>query len=163
MGALKENVVLLLKNIFFLIKVPGTLAIYIPWFLVRNHLPSSGLWLTIASTLFVLGAGIYLWCMWDFAVFGRGTPAPIDEPKKLLVRGPYRLMRNPMYVGVVTIIVGWGVLFKTPVVLLYASCVWVAFHLFVVFYEEPHLHKVFGGSYDHYRAKVSRWLPRVGR
>ena len=108
----------------------------------------------------VVGAGIYLWCVWDFATFGRGTPAPIDAPKRLVVRGLYRYLRNPMYVGVLTVIIGWCVFFGLSVLFAYFVAVAAMFHLFVLFYEEPTLHRRFGSEYDNYCRSVHRWLPR---
>ena len=102
---------------------------------------------------------IYLWCVWDFATFGRGTPAPIDAPKCLVVRGLYRYTRNPTYVGVLSIVVAWAVMFQAVTVLGYAVCVAPCFHLFVVVYEEHHLALQFGDEYHEYCAHVGRWLP----
>jgi len=154
--------VLLLKNLLFTVVAPGTVAVYLPLLLVRTRSAASGAWLIASVAFFLAGAAVYSWCLWDFATFGRGTPAPIDAPKKLVVRGLYRYTRNPMYVGVLTTILGWTVLFKAPRLLLYALSVSLCFQLFVVLYEEPHLRKVFGSSYDDYCARVGRWLPRVG-
>jgi len=113
-----------------------------------------------ALGLLAIGSIIYAWCVWDFAVFGRGTPAPIDAPKKLVVRGLYRYTRNPIYVGVLTVLVGWTVMFRGTNLHIYTFCVAVGFHLFVVLYEEPHLRQQFGVEYRSYCAKVGRWLPR---
>lgn len=151
---------LLLKNLLFTLAVPGTVAIYVPLLIVRVLSPDSGIRLLVSLVFFLVGGSIYTWCVWDFAVFGRGTPAPIDAPKKLVVRGLYRYTRNPMYLGVLTIILGWAVLYKAPRLVLYALCVGVCFQCFIVFYEEPHLQRVFGSSYEEYRARVGRWLPR---
>lgn len=154
---------LLLKNLLFTLVVPGTIGVYVPLLLARGRPPASGLVFLLALALLALGGVIYAWCVWDFAAFGRGTPAPIDAPKKLVVRGLYQYTRNPMYVGVLTILLGWAVLFNAPGLLIYALCVGLGFHLFVVFYEEPHLQKLFGSSYEEYRARVGRWLPGIGR
>lgn len=154
--------VLLLKNLLFTVLAPGTVAICIPLLIARERSAGSGAWVVAASALFLLGAAIYSWCVWDFATFGRGTPAPMDAPKKLVVRGLYRYTRNPMYVGVLTVILGWALLFKAAGVVLYALCVWLCFHLFVLLYEEPHLRDLFGGPYVEYCARVGRWLPRIG-
>ncbi|MBI2361052.1 MAG: isoprenylcysteine carboxylmethyltransferase family protein [Deltaproteobacteria bacterium] len=154
---------LFFKNLVFTVVVPGTVAIYVPLLIVRDRPAGSGVSLVVAVGLFSLGAAIYFWCVWDFAAFGRGTPAPIDAPKKLVVRGLYRFTRNPIYVGMLTILLGWTVLFNALGLLIYALCVGLGFHLFVVFYEEPHLQKLFGNSYEEYRARVGRWLPRIGR
>jgi hypothetical protein len=78
---------LLLKNLLFTLVVPGTISVYVPLLLARNRPSASGLVFLLALALLVVGSAIYLWCVWDFAAFGRGTPAPIDAPKKLVVRG----------------------------------------------------------------------------
>ena len=153
--------VLFLKNLLFTIALPGTVAVYVPWLLTRDRPPGSGTWLAVAIVLFALGGAIYAWCVWDFATFGRGTPAPIDAPKRLVVRGLYRYTRNPMYLGVLTAILGWVALFRAPRLLLFALLMSLVFHLFVVLYEEPHLQRQFGSSYDEYRGRVKRWLPTI--
>ena len=155
--------VLLLKNLLFTLVVPGTVAVYVPLLLARDRPPASGLVFLLALALLGMGGAMYAWCVWDFATFGRGTPAPIDAPKKLVVRGLYHYTRNPMYVGVLTILLGWTVLFNALGLLVYALCVALGFHLFVVFYEEPHLRKLFGSSYEEYRVQVDRWLPKISR
>jgi protein-S-isoprenylcysteine O-methyltransferase Ste14 len=103
---------LLLKNLLFTLVVPGTIGVYVPLLLARGRPPASGLMFLLALAILALGGVIYAWCVWDFAVFGRGTPAPIDAPKKLVVRRLYRYTRNPIYVGVLTALVGWAVMFR---------------------------------------------------
>jgi len=152
---------LLLKNVLFTLFVPGTVAVYIPYRITEQQAFVSGPMLPVAVTLFAVGGAIYLWCVWDFAAFGRGTPAPIDAPRHLVVRGLYRYTRNPMYVGVLTVIVGWAALFQAASVLVYAICVATCFNLFVVLYEERRLAHQFGAEYAEYRAHVNRWLPRM--
>ena len=115
---------LLLKNLLFTVLIPGTVAVYVPLTIVRGRAPAAGLGLLAAFVVLALGAGIYAWCVWDFATFGRGTPAPIDAPKRLVVRGLYRVTRNPMYVGVLTVILGWALFFRAPGLALYAFVVW---------------------------------------
>ena len=154
---------LFLKNLLFTVVVPGTVAIYVPLLIARDESAGSGIRLVVSSALFLVGGAVYSWCLWDFAAFGRGTPAPMDAPKKLVVRGLYHYSRNPMYVGVLTTILGWAILFETHQLVLYALCVGLCFHLFVVLYEEPHLKSVFGSSYEDYQARVGRWIPRIGR
>ncbi|MGH9932165.1 MAG: methyltransferase family protein [Pyrinomonadaceae bacterium] len=100
---------------------------------------------------------------WDFARFGRGTPAPIDAPKRLIVRGLYRYTRNPMYVGVLTVIVAWALSFRMAALLVYGLAVAACFHLFIILYEERRLRRDFGIEYEEYCARVRRWLPRVSR
>ncbi len=151
---------LLIKNLLFTLVVPGTVAVYVPLFIGRGHPRASGVALAGALVILGLGSSVYAWCLWDFAVFGRGTPAPIDAPKKLVVKGLYRYTRNPMYLGVVTVILGWAAFFESAILLLYAAAVFAGFQLFVVLYEEPHLLREFGREYENYRDRVGRWLPR---
>lgn len=152
---------LLLKNLLFTVLVPGTVGVYVPLWIAQGHATASGFALAAACVLLVLGASIYAFTVWDFATYGRGTPAPIDAPRKLVVRGLYRYSRNPMYVGVLTVIVGWASLFRAPVLLLYAGGIGCCFQGFIVLYEEPHLAALFGSQYAAYREKVPRWIPRL--
>jgi protein-S-isoprenylcysteine O-methyltransferase Ste14 len=154
---------LVFKNLLFTLIVPGTVAVYGPLLLSRGRHPASGPMLAAAAVALVTGTAIYVWCVWDFATFGRGTPAPIDAPRKLVIRGLYRYTRNPMYVGVLTLILGWALLYSASNLLAYALVVGFGFHLFVVLYEEPRLARDFGGEYDAYRAEVGRWLPKRSR
>lgn len=150
---------LLLKNLLFTIVVPGTVGVYLPLVMAGDRSPAGGWVLAAAGAVLAAGAALYAWCVWDFGRFGRGTPAPIDAPKKLVVRGLYRYLRNPMYVSVLLGILGWALLFRTASLVLYALAVSACFQLFVVGYEEPHLARVFGDEYRAYRARVPRWLP----
>lgn len=152
---------LLLKNLLFTVAVPGSVAVYVPLLLCRDRNAASSLLFFIALIVLSVGVGIYGWCVWDFATFGRGTPLPLDAPKQLVSRGLYRYTRNPMYVGVLTLIVGWALMFRAPFVLGYALIIGSCFHVFIVLYEEPHLRRVFGNGYDHYCAQVGRWLPKL--
>jgi protein-S-isoprenylcysteine O-methyltransferase Ste14 len=154
---------LLLKNLLFTVVVPGTVAVYVPLMIADGRSPASGIVFAIACAVLAFGAATYAWCVWDFAAFGRGTPAPIDAPTRLVVRGLYRYTRNPMYVGVLTVILGWAVLFHAAALVLYALIVGTCFHLFIVLYEEPHLQRQFGNEYEPYRRRVGRWLPRLRR
>jgi protein-S-isoprenylcysteine O-methyltransferase Ste14 len=151
---------LLLKNLLFTLVVPGTVGVYVPLYLAQGEPVATGALLPIAVIVLATGGAIYAWCVWDFASFGRGTPAPIDAPKRLVVRGLYRYTRNPMYVGVLTVLLGWAILFQAATILLYAICVGVCFHLFVVLYEEQRLMRQFGAEYQEYCTNVGRWLPR---
>ena len=143
----------------FTVLVPGTVTVVIPRYLLgvgaRVAVPFG-----LPGVLpIALGALCYLWCAWDFTSIGQGTPAPIDPPKVLVARGLYRVVRNPMYVGVVLILLGESVLFASAILLGYALLAWVVVHLFVVFYEEPTLRQKFGASYAEYRKMVPRWIP----
>jgi len=97
--------------------------------------------------------------VWQFATMGRGTPAIIDAPKRLVVRGPYRYVRNPMYLGVLLVVLGWAAFFEAPWLLRYAAAGALLFHVFVLLVEEPVLHRKFGAEYDSYRRAVRRWWP----
>ncbi len=154
---------LLLKNLLFTLIAPGPVGAYLPLWIAGDRAAAAGPTTAAALCLLVLGASIYGWCVWDFASFGRGTPAPIDAPKKLVVRGLYRYTRNPMYVGVLSTILGFSLLYQALPVLLYALVVLLAFNLFVMLYEEPHLTREFGEPYQDYRRRVGRWLPRLRR
>lgn len=156
-----EGARLALKNALFTLVVPGTVGGVAPWWLaMRGDRVETPAWLS--GPLFVAGLAIYGWCLWDFAAHGRGTPAPVDAPKRLVLRGLYRWTRNPMYVGVLTVLAGWFAFAPSVPVGAYAVLVALSFHTFVVRYEEPHLAAAFG-EYAAYRARVPRWLPRLGR
>jgi len=97
-----------------------------------------------------------------FAVEGRGTPAPVAAPTRLVISGQYRYVRNPMYVALLAIVLGEGLALGAVVLFRYAAVLWLLFHLFVTLYEEPALGFRFGSSYQVYRQNVGRWWPRVG-
>jgi protein-S-isoprenylcysteine O-methyltransferase Ste14 len=152
---------LLLKNLLFTLLVPGTAGVLIPLRIAARPIPAPTVevWSTVGFVLLAAGAAGYFWCLWEFALTGRGTPAPIDPPRHLAVRGPYRFVRNPMYVSVVSVVLGWAAYLHSTEVFLYAIVLAGAFHLFVVSVEEPTLQRKFGESYTHYRHAVRRWLP----
>lgn len=158
---MNDEINLFLKNLLFTLVVPGMVAVYVPVLLVWDHSITSGPAAILGLVLLGSGTAVYVWCVWDFATFGRGTPAPIDAPRKLVVRGLYRYVRNPMYIGVLTVVLGLGALFRTAVLLIYASGLWLCVHLCVVFYEERRLRALFGDEYAAYRAGVNRWRPRL--
>jgi protein-S-isoprenylcysteine O-methyltransferase Ste14 len=111
--------------------------------------------------LAVAGAAVLLDSFARFAIQGLGTPAPIFATRHLVVRGFYRYTRNPMYLAVVSVILGQGFFFGDLRLLAYGTLVWLGFHLFVVFYEEPTLGATYGREYEDYRAHVPRWLPSL--
>ncbi len=153
--------VLFLKILVFTVFVPGIVAGYIPWSMLRDVPLVPALWVYPAGFCFAIGTAVYVWCAYDFGVAGRGTPAPIDAPRHLVVRGLYQNVRNPMYIGVVTVLAGWTLLYQSENLLKYTVAVFGAFHLLVVFYEEPQLQRLFGEEYSAYRSKVGRWIPRI--
>jgi len=151
---------LFLKNVAFLVLVQGTAAVYVPLYvLTREPFSLDGFrWLGLIAL--IAGAIDVLWCDWDFWRQGRGTPAPIDAPKVLVIRGLYRRVRNPMYIGVLFVLVGEAVLFASWAIAIYAWLAAAAFHLVVVLYEEPALRDKFGAAYEEYLKRVPRWIPR---
>ncbi len=155
------RVFLAFKVMLFTLLVPGTVILYFPYSLVLGsdrHLQAANLTLVIPAAICILiGTGIYLRCAWDFAVEGLGTPAPIDPPKKLVATGLYRRTRNPMYQGVLMLLLAECLLFPNLELLIYASSIALIFHAFVVLYEEPALHSRFGESYLDYCRQVPRW------
>lgn len=150
-----------LKTLLFTMIAPGSLTVLVPWWLLRGRWGGwrYDLWPAdvLGWAMIGAGAGLYLWCAWWFTFMGEGTPAPIDPPKKLVGQGPYRICRNPMYVAVVTVLLGESICFGAPVLLGLAVLVFTAFHAFVRFYEEPHLRGVFGEEYERFCAAVPRW------
>jgi len=151
-----------LKSLLFLIVAPGILALYIPLTFLRTgpHL-ETGFFSYLSIPLWLIGGLTLLWCFWDFTFKGRGTPAPIDPPKELVASGLYRLVRNPMYVGIQLVLAGHFVYFGYWVILAYAAFFFLATHLFVTLYEEPDLRRRFGAGYEDYLKKVPRWIPRL--
>ena len=155
-----------LKTLIFTILVPGTVAGIVPWLLLQssgeaaNLTPS--LWL-IGLLPLLLGVGLYFWCAGAFTFIGKGTPAPIDAPIFLVREGPYQWVRNPMYLAVLSTILGEAILFHSLLLLGYALVVGVVVHLFVVLVEEASLRRQFGESYETYLRTVPRWLPRYPR
>lgn len=159
----RESRLALLKTAIFTIVAPGTVTVLIPYLILSS--PSArppaefGTFRYLGGLLISLGFSLYLWCGWDFAIAGRGTPAPVDPPKELVVRGPYRYVRNPMYIAVLSVVLGEALLFQSRALLRYGLWVFLLFFLFVLAYEEPVLRRKFGESYRRYCASVPRWLP----
>ena len=110
-----------------------------------------------------IGTAIALWCVFAFVFIGKGTPAPFDPPKRLVIRGPYRFVRNPMYIGAGMTLAGAALYYQSPSILIYTCLFFLITHLFVVSYEEPTLRRTFGDEYEAYFCRVSRWLPRQVR
>jgi protein-S-isoprenylcysteine O-methyltransferase Ste14 len=147
----------------FLVVAPGSIAGLGPWLIGRwrfsDGLGGSVLVQGIGVALVAFGAAALLECFFRFAWTGFGTPAPVAPPRRLIVTGLYRHVRNPMYVAVTSLVLGQALLFGQPRLLLYAIAVWGTFHLFVLGYEEPNLRDRFPEDYARYRRAVPRWIP----
>ena len=152
---------LAIRALFFVALLPGTVAAYVPYRILvasnRLHLPRLDISAMAAGVLTLTGALILLRCVWDFFARGKGTLAPVDPPRYLVVTGLYRYTRNPMYNGVLAVLLGQAWFFGSTSLLEYAGFVLVAFHVFVVVYEEPTLEAQFQESYRAYRHAVPRW------
>ena len=142
----------------------GLLLIYVPAGLVsRSGLKrpeTIGAQQIAGMVLGAAGAVIALSCIITFAARGKGTPAPFDPPRRLVIQGPYRFVRNPMYIGAGLALAGAALFYGSLPLLGYAAGFLVVTHLFVIGYEEPTLRRTFGEEYDSYCRDVSRWWPR---
>lgn len=154
--------VAVIGSMLFLILVPGTFAGLIPWWITRWDAGYSNPALIVAGGL-LAGAGLFalIASVTRFALDGRGTPAPVAPPGTLVVTGLYRHVRNPMYVAVMAIVLGQALMFYNPALIAYAVAIWLAFHAFILMYEEPTLRVGFGDQYAAYFAAVPRWIPRL--
>jgi protein-S-isoprenylcysteine O-methyltransferase Ste14 len=147
---------------FVLFGGPTIMAGLVPWLLTRWESDSPAVALRAAGVaLLGAGAALVLETTARFALQGRGTPAPFAPPERFVARGSFRATRNPMYVGVLALIVGQALLLGREVLLLWAAATALLFHAFVVLHEEPELRKRFGENYEAYCARVGRWLPKL--
>lgn len=149
------------KSLLYLIFEAGLFALYIPLaFLRTGPRIETGILSFLAIPLWLIGSLTVLWCFWAFTFKGRGTPDPTNPPKELVVTGPYRYVRNPIYVGVVFIFLGHFLWFGYWALLIYPALAFIGVHFFVVLYEEPTLKRRFGASYEEYLKSVPRWVPK---
>ena len=119
-----------------------------------------GVWQVAGVVLAVSGATLALTCILTFVFVGRGTPAPFDPPRRLVIRGPYGLVRNPMYLSAGLALAGAGIFYQSIPLLGYAALFLFITHLFVVVYEEPTLRRTFDKDYEAYCRRVGRWWPK---
>jgi len=151
---------LLLRAVLAFLALPAVVAGIAPALLTRG-MPIARRMIVPGGALLTVGIVLLLWCVRDFFVSGRGTLAPWDPPKRLVVVGLYRFMRNPMYVAVLTILAGWTVLYTAWLPALYTIVMAVVFHLRVLWHEEPWLRRQFGAEWETYARRTGRWLPSV--
>jgi protein-S-isoprenylcysteine O-methyltransferase Ste14 len=147
-----------LRAVVAFLALPGVVALLLPLAIIWNRRPASDPWFSIGLVMLIAGFVLLLWCVRDFYVSGKGTLAPWSPPRNLVVVGLYRYSRNPMYVAVTLMLAGWTLCFWSPTLAIYTCFVIVAFHLRVVFGEEPWLARTHGAAWEEYKSKVPRWL-----
>lgn len=154
---------LFVRNLIFTILQPGIVAGLIPYLILRNQ------WTVVnvhefkfihysGIILFLMGLVIMFHCIINFAVKGRGTLSPADPTRRLVIAGLYRFSRNPMYVGVMLILIGESVFSQSTDLWIYSLVIFSCFHIFIVLVEEPRLKRDFGDEYNQYRERVRRWV-----
>jgi protein-S-isoprenylcysteine O-methyltransferase Ste14 len=154
---------LFLRNLLFTALQPGMVAGLFPYLILKRESPQLfdgkfGLFQFFGIFLFVIGAAVLIDCIIRFAIQGEGTLSPADPTKKLVISGPYKYSRNPMYWGVMMILISEALFFESSSLWIYALFILVAFTLFIVLVEEPRLRKDFGEEYEAYRKRVRRWI-----
>lgn len=154
----------ILGTAFFLVIAPGTVAVLVPWLVSGWHVLPAPPWAAplriLGVVLVAAGTPLLLDAFRRFVVEGLGTPAPVAPPVRLVVRGPYRYVRNPMYVGIEAIVLGQALALWSGGLVALTAAVWLAFDVWVRFYEEPVLRRAFGREFETYCAEVPRWVPR---
>jgi protein-S-isoprenylcysteine O-methyltransferase Ste14 len=152
---------LFLRHMLWTTLCPGVVTVVIPVFILSAESPGDapGYMRWIGMLLILCGAWILISCIYMFGKFGKGTLSPFDPARHLVIKGLYRYVRNPMYVGVMIVLVGEALWSCSLMMVFYALIVFVAFNLFIIFYEEPYLRREFGDQYDRYKANVGRWIP----
>jgi len=154
---------LFLRALVAFVALPGMVAGLIPWLIVSSDSRATAGWFGPGIALLAAGLAVLLCCVRDFYVAGKGTLAPWDPPARFVRVGLYRVVRNPMYVGVVLIVGGWAVFSGSPALVVYGAVLAFAFHARVTLYEEPWLTRNFPDDWRRYSADVPRWLPRIRR
>ena len=145
------------RAVLAFLALPGVVAIAVPvaWLWLRSH---TKLVQPLGLVPLLLGFVALLWCVRDFYVSGKGTLAPWSPPGRLVIVGLYRYSRNPMYISVSLVLLGWAVSFGSRGLFVYAIAVAVAFHLRVVLGEEPWLARAHGSEWEQYKCRVPRWF-----
>jgi protein-S-isoprenylcysteine O-methyltransferase Ste14 len=160
-----RRILAIVGSAIFLVVAPGIVAGYVPWRICRWHVEAPLLGISSLRLVGVLliapGLTVLLDSFARFALQGFGTPAPIFPTRHLVVSGLFRYVRNPMYIAVVSLILGQGLFFGSIPILEYGVAVFVGFYLFVLIYEEPTLLKSCGHEYEEFCANVPRWIPHL--
>jgi len=160
-----RRVVAVLGSALVLLIGPGTVAGLVPWVISRWEVHGSPVGVSparvVGAGLVVMGIAVLLESFARFALQGGGTPSPVLPARHLVVTGCYRYVRNPMYLAVVSVVLGEGAIIGNARLLVYGALAWLGFHVFVLAYEEPKLRKTFGAEYAGYCARVPRWRPHL--
>src|SRR5574341_1034519 len=162
---MEQRILLALRSLLWTALLPGLFAGYVPWrFFGLNHVRLDALTSPQLAGALCIGVGtaVLAACIWEFARSGRGTLAPVDPPRELVFRDLYRYVRNPMYLGVTTIVLGEALVVASWGLFFYWAAWFLMVNLFVIGYEEPTLRRRFGAGYEAYTRRVGRWLPRFG-
>ena len=156
---------LFIRNLIFTILQPGLVTGLIPYYLLGEK---ASQFLTqpfqmngfhiVGAVVFLVGMMIMILCIADFAIKGKGTLSPADPTKKLVISSLYQYSRNPMYVGVILILIGEAIFFQSVDLAVYTLVVFIAFSVFVILVEEPRLKRDFGKEYKAYCSSVRRWI-----
>lgn len=155
----------LIRAVTYVVLLGTLVIVFLPaqlpssWGLARPpaiHLPQA-----VGLLVGVGGAALTIWCVLTFAFIGRGTPIPFDPPRRLVVRGPYRFVRNPMAIGVFLALAGAALYYGSAQLFGFSLLFVLGIHLLVVGYEEPTLRQMFGQDYEDYSRRVRRWIPRL--
>jgi protein-S-isoprenylcysteine O-methyltransferase Ste14 len=160
---MRDRISLLLRNLLFTILHPGIVAGVIPFWILGNN--AAFLFVRplrphqyFGILLFIIGLVVLFHCIIRFALEGRGTLSPADPTKRLVITGLYKYSRNPMYLGVMMILIGEAIFFQSIDLWIYLSCIFIFFNLFIMLIEEPRLRRDFDPGYFQYCQKVRRWI-----
>jgi len=167
LSAQAVNIFVLVRAVTYAALFIGFVLVYLPArFLSWSGIvepPTKGAPQIAGMIMVTIGTVIALWCVFAFVFIGKGTPAPFDPPRKLVIRGPYRFVRNPMYIGAGMTLAGAALFYASLSIFIYTGLFFLITHLFVVLYEEPTLRRTFGDEYEAYFRRVRRWLPKRNR
>ena len=149
---------MLARALLAFLALPGIVAIAVPAWMAAGARSEGGRIYLVGLLPLLVGFALLVWCVRDFYVAGRGTLAPWSPPRHLVTIGLYRYSRNPMYVAVVMMLAGWALAFASATIAIYTGFVIGAFHLRVIYGEEPWLARTHGAAWEEYAARVPRWL-----
>ena len=149
-----------LKQIFSFI-LPVTVLVFVPLWIEKKITIHAGINLVAGVILIVVGLMLMIVTISSFIMVGRGTLAPWSPTKKLVIKGLYRYVRNPMILGVLTVLLGESATLWSKNILIWAGCFFIINTVYFIIYEEPDLENKFGEDYRQYKKHVSRWLPRL--